>query len=172
MMPQISMTWLFVQQFIQTKKISKLQTTGLLWEALSVVSLHKGPVMWKVFLCYYLIMWQTHSEPIRAYIFPQWPQWVNSLAPGRYGCYLKLVISNSSRINILRISSEIVLRWMPQDLTDDKSTLVQVMAWCRQATSHYLNQCWPRSMASLGHKELNSIWVINNIILQQILWCQ
>ena len=35
--------------------------------------------------------------------------------------------------------------WMPQDLTDDKSTLVQVMAWCRQATSHYPNQCWPRS---------------------------
>ena len=27
---------------------------------------------------------------------------------------------------------------------DDVSTLVQVMAWCRQATSHYLNQCWPR----------------------------
>ena len=23
-----------------------------------------------------------------------------------------------------------------------RSTLVQVMAWCRQATSHYLNQCW------------------------------
>ena len=26
---------------------------------------------------------------------------------------------------------------------DDKSTLVQVMAWCRQATSHCLNRCWP-----------------------------
>ena len=35
---------------------------------------------------------------------------------------------------------------MPRDLTDDKSTLVQVMAWCRQATSHYLSQCWPSSM--------------------------
>ena len=32
------------------------------------------------------------------------------------------------------ISYEIALRWMPLDLTDDKSTLVQVMAWCRQAT--------------------------------------
>ena len=39
---------------------------------------------------------------------------------------------------------------MPQDLTDDKSTLVQVMAWCRQATSHYLNQCWPRSLSPYG----------------------
>ena len=31
--------------------------------------------------------------------------------------------------------------------TDDKSTLVQVMAGCRQATSHYLSQCWPWSMS-------------------------
>ena len=48
------------------------------------------------------------------------------------------------------ISYEIALRWMPLDLTDDKSTLVQVMAWCRQATSHYLNQCWPRSLSPNG----------------------
>ena len=27
---------------------------------------------------------------------------------------------------------------MPMDLTDGRSTLVQVMAWCRQATSHLL----------------------------------
>ena len=36
------------------------------------------------------------------------------------------------------------------DLTDGKSTSVQVMAWCRQATSHYLSQCWPRSMSPKG----------------------
>ena len=24
------------------------------------------------------------------------------------------------------------------------------MAWCRQATSHYLSQCWPRSMSPYG----------------------
>ena len=40
--------------------------------------------------------------------------------------------------------------WMPRVLTDDKSTLVQVMAWCRQATSHYLSQCWPRFMSPYG----------------------
>ena len=39
---------------------------------------------------------------------------------------------------------------MPLDLADDKSTLVQVMAWCRQATSHYLSQCWPRSTLLYG----------------------
>ena len=34
------------------------------------------------------------------------------------------------------------------------TSLVQVMAWCHQVTSHYLSQCWPRYMVSLGHKEL------------------
>ena len=28
-----------------------------------------------------------------------------------------------------------------------KSTMVQVTAWCRQATSHNLDHCWPRSMS-------------------------
>ena len=48
------------------------------------------------------------------------------------------------------ISYEIALRWLPLKLNDDKSTLVQVMAWCHQATSHYLNQCWPRSLPPYG----------------------
>ena len=78
-------------------------------------------------------------------------QWVNTLAPGRCGCNLKLVIfKHTSRVDILSISCEIALRWMPQDFTDDKSTLVQVMAWCRQATSHYLGQCWPPSISPYG----------------------
>ena len=42
---------------------------------------------------------------------------------------------------------------MPQSPTDDKSIFVQVMAWWRQATSHYLSQCWPKPL-SLGHNEL------------------
>ena len=29
------------------------------------------------------------------------------------------------------------------DLTDDKSILVQVMAWCRQATSHFPGDTFP-----------------------------
>ena len=35
------------------------------------------------------------------------------------------------------IFCEIILRWLSLDLADEKSTLVQVMTWCRQATSHY-----------------------------------
>ena len=49
-------------------------------------------------------------------------------------------------------------KWMSLYLTGDKSTLVQVMTWCRQAASHYLSQYLPSSMtpyiASLGHNEL------------------
>ena len=37
--------------------------------------------------------------------------------------------------------NKIALRWTSLDLSDDKSTLAQVMAWRRQATSHCLNQC-------------------------------
>ena len=39
---------------------------------------------------------------------------------------------------------------MSLDLTDDQSTMVQVIAWCRQATNHYLSQCWPRSLSPCG----------------------
>ena len=48
------------------------------------------------------------------------------------------------------ISCGIVLRWKSLDRTDAKSTLLQVMAWCRQAPSHYLSQCWPISMSPYG----------------------
>ena len=55
------------------------------------------------------------------------------------------------------ISCELALRWMSIDLTEYKSTFVQVMAWCRQATSHYLNQWWPRSLSPYGFTR--SQWV-------------
>ena len=45
---------------------------------------------------------------------------------------------------------EIALRWMLLYFTDDKSILIQVMAWWRQATSHYLSQCWPSFMLPYG----------------------
>ena len=49
------------------------------------------------------------------------------------------------------------LEWTQEGLIDDKSTLVQVMPWCCQATSDYLNLCWPRSPITYditGHNEL------------------
>ena len=64
--------------------------------------------------------------------------------------FLIALATGRSGISSPAISSKIALRWMPLDLTDDKSTLVQVMAWCCQATSHYLSQCWPRFMSPYG----------------------
>ena len=64
---------------------------------------------------------------------------------------LKLPIFNLVLlIGIFTSSKDNALRLMQWDLTDDKSTLVQVMAWCRQAPSHYLSQCWPSSMSPYG----------------------
>ena len=70
-----------------------------------------------------------------------------------------------------------VLRWVPQDLTDDKSTLVQqllvairrwrsgstlvqVMACCLTAPSHYLNQCWLIISKVLWHSSEDIIIVL------------
>ena len=90
-------------------------------------------------------------------------QYVNSLDPGRFQFHFRLVILKLTLVNGgWGISYEIALRWMPLDITDDKSTLVQVMAWCRQATSHYLTQCWPRSMSPNG--VTNPQWVKDIII--------
>ena len=49
-------------------------------------------------------------------------------------------------IHALSTSCEIAFIWMSQNTFNDKSTLVQVMAWCHQAASHYINQWGPRSL--------------------------
>ena len=65
-------------------------------------------------------------------------------ARGRFELNFRWIIFNLiSVIDGWSISCETDLRWMALDFADDKSTLVQVMAWCCQATSHYLGQCWP-----------------------------
>ena len=73
---------------------------------------------------------------------------VNSLAPGKFELNFRHVIFKQILvIDGWDISCEIALIWMSLDFTDDQITLVQVMARCRQATSHYLSQCWPRSLS-------------------------
>ena len=75
----------------------------------------------------------------------------NSLAPGGFQRnFSEVIFQLILLIDGWSISCKIALEWMTMDLTDGKSTLVQVMAWCRQATSHYLSQCWPRSLSPYG----------------------
>ena len=79
----------------------------------------------------------------------------NSLVPGRWGCNLKLVIFKlTSRVDILSFSCEIALRWMPQDFTDDKSTLGQVMAWQQAIIWANVDPDVYRHMGLLSHNEL------------------
>ena len=71
---------------------------------------------------------------------------INSLVPGRFQRNFQIRNFPTN----FGISFESVFLWMSLYLIDDKSTLVQVMAWCRPATSHYLSQCWPRSLPPYG----------------------
>ena len=82
--------------------------------------------------------------------------WIDSLPLGRSWYKFK----NALFITVLQIGifrSYFALRLMRQDLYNGKSTMVQVMAWCCQPTSHYLAQYYPDlciHMAPLAHNEL------------------
>ena len=77
------------------------------------------------------------------------PRFVNSLAPGKFEWNFRHVIFKQILvIDDWGISCEIALTWKPQDLTDDKSTLVrqQAITWanvdpvlCRHMVSLGLN---------------------------------
>ena len=54
------------------------------------------------------------------------------------------------KIKFMSTSWEIAYTWMLHNTSDDKSTLVQVMAWCHLAPSHYLSQYWPISVSQHG----------------------
>ena len=109
------------------------------------------------------------STPPQCAIHCQWfNQTVNLLAPGGFDYSNKFEnFKLISVINILSKFCEIAIGWMSQILTDHKSILVQVMAWCRQATSDYLSQCWPRSLSPYDvtrHNELKEQYFLINYI--------
>ena len=100
------------------------------------------------------------------------------LAPWRPRCHFVTAIFNLVLlIGIFTSSKDNALRWMPRDLIDDKSTLVQVMALCRPATSHYLSQRWHSSMSPYGVTRPEWVYDRNPIMktdIQAHLWgiCQ
>ena len=75
-------------------------------------------------------------------------------------------------------SFNIVIVWSLQQLVGDKSTLVQVMVWCSQATSHYLNEwsthrsmtsfyiIWPQWVSSTLNAEQDGWHFADNIFFQ------
>ena len=60
--------------------------------------------------------------------------------------------------NISLGTREIALKGMPQNLPNRESTLVQVMAWCCKATSHYLDQCWLRKKKKKEKRNAAHYW--------------
>ena len=100
--------------------------------------------------------------------------WINSLAPGschsNLTCIIfKLIMQNTC--SILGTCHEIDQRWMSQNSTNEKSMLAQVMAWCHQATNHYLSECCPRFMASPAHNEWTIFFYNSLAFLQKSQLC-
>ena len=92
---------------------------------------------------------------------------------GNFNEILDVIFKQILVFNGWGISCEIALIWMSLDFVDDQSTLVQVMAWCHQATSHYLNQYWPRSLSPYGvtrPQRVNSLRPSDASWRQAIIW--
>ena len=87
-----------------------------------------------------------------------WGQQQNTLRPEQNGRHVAHDICKCIFLNeYVVILSKISLKYVHGGLNEDISALVQVMAWCRQAASHNLNQCWPRFM--LPYDVMRSQWV-------------
>ena len=113
--------------------IQQLQTCHWIWSYLFILHIYIWQYVWR---------WDQVAMG---------SQNINSLAPGTFEWNFKYVIFKLILgIDGWSLSCEIAPIWMSLDFTDDQSTLVQVMAWCRQSTSHYLSQCWHRSLSPYG----------------------
>ena len=65
---------------------------------------------------------------------------IHSLSPKTCGWNLKCAtLAHNLETDRSGIRVNINLKWIPDDLEEGKSTLVQVMAWCSQETRHYRN---------------------------------
>ena len=97
---------------------------------------------------------------------------IQVMAPDKFEWNFRYIIfENILVIDSWGILCEIALIWMSVDFTDDQSTLVQVMAWCRQPTSHYLSQYSPRSLSPYGvtrPQSVNNIFRFVVVVLRQL----
>ena len=97
------------------------------------------------------------------------PHCVNSLATGRCGSSFKGVISKHMlQIKFMSTFCEITHRRMPLNTSDDKSIVVQVMAWSHQATVITWANVDPdlhHHLASLGHNGSRNITEFNICIV-------
>ena len=101
------------------------------------------------------------SQSVTFISAPLWDILLRKLDP--WWCvhdFKNVIFKDMLYIMFMNASSVIGLMGTPKD-NFDKSTLVQIMAWCHQATSHYLTQCWPRSKLPYGVTK--SQWVDSSL---------
>ena len=103
--------------------------------------------------------WPVGNKPLHESMITNF---FNSLAPGIFELnFRKVIFKLILVIDGWSFYHEIAIRWLPLNITDDKSTLAQVMVWWRQAASHYRSHCWPRSMSPYGvtgPQWVNALW--------------
>ena len=100
------------------------------------------------------------NDGIAAYRCKQWCHWLRGSGQwhvtlthwplGDVTVNLNVYFSNTSYTTVALA----LVIWMPQNITHEKSTYVQTMAWCRQATWANINPDLCCYMVSLGHNEL------------------
>ena len=72
------------------------------------------------------------------------------------------------------ILTEISLKVLSKGQIDNKSALVEIMAWCQTSdkpTSHYLNQCWPSSLTHIFDTRGRCVNDDQWKLLQAMVWC-
>ena len=99
-------------------------------------------------LCTLVDIWTKHDMPLLFTCFGGDPEVILSIMPWFQGSGRGLWDFKSAIFNFVLLIGIFIsfyhkaLRGMSWDLKpDDKSKLVQAMAWCHQMTNHYLNQC-------------------------------
>ena len=88
---------------------------------------------------------------------------------------LKLVLNGqfnnkSALVQIMAWYRQAALRWSPQDLIDDWLTMVQGFACCLMVPIHSLNQCWSnvKMVYSIPRRQwVNSLWDSNAMCQQK-----
>ena len=114
----------------------QIQSWGTSIRCLNDVDVHLLEGLW--WYCP-LGLWRKRANKVE--LIGAWETWI-----GFYTSNFQVKFSDWWLGHLLQNSSPMNV----SDLINDKSTVVQVMAWCLQATSHYLSQCWPRSRSPYG----------------------
>ena len=102
---------------------------------------HDDVIKWKYFPRYWSYVRGIHLAPV---VPPHKGQWRGALMFSLICAWTNSWANNQNAGDLRHHCTHYDITVM------DKSTLIQIIAWCCQATSHYLGQCRPRSTSTYG----------------------